>query len=340
MRYETGQGVVEDVLPVPSSHAMQWAAVSLDGGPKRMCHIDRIPPSGQAYCLECGEPLIPKRGDLIRHHFAHTSQSECHGESAAHKLGKAIIFKARYLRAPQISLKKRGETIALEGGPFHYYDPVLERRLTGTPYIPDVLVQHDNRPVAIEILVTHTPEDEKIQVFRDHNIDMLEISAAGIMAMSPDEAVKHVLVRSRRRWLVNQQFDEKVRTHVFQGRSMDRTGVNQEFRDRAKQALELFRAPHRQKATLSLREEACAHKARTLKGRGIQGNPFTVSLRDIYSIVMEGVSAGKPIGVIENEIRSRGYIHPFADDTVLCQLVMKATGIDMSPQATLKRLLP
>lgn len=334
----------EDILPAPTGNIMQWAAVSSgDGGPKRMCHINEIPTKTDSLritCLECGEPLIPRRGSQMRHHFAHTSGSDCHGESASHKLGKSIIMSAHELRAPRISKMIRGETVELPGFLMSYKDPVLERRLEGTPYIPDILVQTERGPVSIEILVTHTPEPEKVEVFKTLGISILEIDASGIMGMSKRDAINAVLFSAKRRWLTNKDFEILLYNHVPNRRSCDPTKVNQDYKVKAAQALSDFRNIKRDNVGLLSLQEENWFNSLSLASRGIQGNPFLIPLRRIHCIVAHGLTSGKSLERIVEDIRSRGYILPFSDDTILCRLVYKATGIDLSPMGTISKMSP
>lgn len=49
---------------------------AVDGNGRRV-HIDDACGNIEYYCDFCGEPMIIKRGDIRRHHFAHTSTNKC-----------------------------------------------------------------------------------------------------------------------------------------------------------------------------------------------------------------------------------------------------------------------
>ena len=42
-------------------------------------------------CIECSEPLILRRGEKKRWHFAHRAKTSCGGETYIHKVVKAWI---------------------------------------------------------------------------------------------------------------------------------------------------------------------------------------------------------------------------------------------------------
>lgn len=51
---------------------------------------------GTYYCPQCREVMIPKKGDIYAHHFAHKNTSiECNPETALHHFAK-LLFKQRF----------------------------------------------------------------------------------------------------------------------------------------------------------------------------------------------------------------------------------------------------
>lgn len=60
-------------------------------------HIDQIDKSnkGKYFCVECGNELIARKGEVKVHHFAHKQQVNCNFETYLHKLAK-IKFERQY----------------------------------------------------------------------------------------------------------------------------------------------------------------------------------------------------------------------------------------------------
>ena len=48
-----------------------------------------------AKCPDCGENVLARQGDIKDHHFAHTSKTNCHGESDLHYRAKSMIYKSK-----------------------------------------------------------------------------------------------------------------------------------------------------------------------------------------------------------------------------------------------------
>lgn len=45
------------------------------------------------YCYDCDKELIPRKGNVVQHHYSHKSNANCNGESWQHKFCKKIIKK-------------------------------------------------------------------------------------------------------------------------------------------------------------------------------------------------------------------------------------------------------
>ncbi len=153
-------------------------------------------------CPGCGRPVIARKGDIMRHHFAHAASAECMTalESMAHKLGKQIVADAGMLWVPGY-----GE----EGAPLIREmcvaaDRVESEKAIG-PIRPDLLFYKSGRTLAVEILVTHTPEPSKIAAFRAAGVAAVEIDLSEIR---PEEiTAAYVIQHAPRRWLFHPVID-------------------------------------------------------------------------------------------------------------------------------------
>ena len=59
------------------------------------------------FCPVCGDSLIAKKGDVIRHHFAHQSKEPCeYGvETALHIAAKEFLATAKSFTIPEVKLR-------------------------------------------------------------------------------------------------------------------------------------------------------------------------------------------------------------------------------------------
>ncbi|GAB6194696.1 hypothetical protein JCM39068_44570 [Desulfocastanea catecholica] len=51
----------------------------------------------QCDCPECGTPLIAKKGQINKKHFAHSIDVDCSGETALHRAAKQILIQEAML---------------------------------------------------------------------------------------------------------------------------------------------------------------------------------------------------------------------------------------------------
>ena len=137
-------------------------------------------------CLNCGKPMLSKRGKVKEWHFAHidVKNINCSYESYLHKLGIAKFIEAYKNRIksnnPFLLQIATGETCqytecpygrAIPCGkindyaiisPFHGFQKI-EREVQDGDFIPDILLtSNDGRKIYVEIVVKHFAEPRKI----------------------------------------------------------------------------------------------------------------------------------------------------------------------------------
>ena len=140
----------------------------------QLVHIDSVPngSSCNCFCPNCKAALIAKNGkDKRQHHFAHEANSDCLKgyQTALHLLGKEIIQKEKLI--PIINNKFQFELMKADS-------IEIEKRVEDI--IPDVYALINNKPVAIEILVTHEVDDLKYQKIQFHELTTIEIDLSKI----------------------------------------------------------------------------------------------------------------------------------------------------------------
>lgn len=90
---------------------------------------------GEQYeCLECKGILIPKKGDIVSHHFAHKADFSCSGEGQKHLYVKELIY----------------QILCMNKKLFPYADIKIEKQHLGL--IPDVsIIWNSGEYIAIEV---------------------------------------------------------------------------------------------------------------------------------------------------------------------------------------------
>lgn len=178
--------------------------LTVDG---RMVSIADVP-NGLACncaCPKCHRRLVAKKGAMVRHHFAHESDSVCAGafETMAHLLAKQIIGEERRLFVPAVVGRYGEASKVVHSARWLRFDTVnLEVWQQGLK--PDIVARLRGRELAVEIFVTHRCEPEKIALLRKRGTATIEISL-GAMRHHFDAAEfrKAVLSEAPRLWVFN-----------------------------------------------------------------------------------------------------------------------------------------
>lgn len=127
-------------------------------------------------CPGCGKPLVAKKGLVIRHHFAHTSDQACVSgfESMLHLLAKDIIASDRAISVPKISVTVGATHRHVKDATVYALENVrLEQWLDGIR--PDIIADVGSHQLIIEIAVTHKAEPEKIAKLTERGSPAIEI---------------------------------------------------------------------------------------------------------------------------------------------------------------------
>lgn len=143
----------------------------------QLVHIDSVPngSSCNCFCPNCKAALIAKNGkDKRQHHFAHEANSDCLKgyQTALHILGKEIIVKEKLI--PIFNEKFQFELVPADS-------IELEKKIGDI--IPDVYAIINNKPVAIEILVTHEVDDVKYKKIEMQELTTIEIDLSKIESL-------------------------------------------------------------------------------------------------------------------------------------------------------------
>ena len=199
-------------------------------------------PSGlkcECVCASCGDRLVAKKGKVREHHFAHAAGSDCPTavETALHRAAKEILEKRKEIVLPRVGISFRGDGSSREiysdfregpNSPDRFFSPeklyslnsvVLEQRLGDI--IPDVIAYVRDRPLLIEIRVTHGIDDEKLARIKNLDISTVEIDlskAPRNLALLDLEALV-IETGDHKRWVYN-AFAERKRRRIISGASI------------------------------------------------------------------------------------------------------------------------
>lgn len=161
-----------------------WDIADVERGAKCAC-----------ICSACRQPLVAKKGEVLRHHFAHAPGCNCSTglETSVHQMAKQILVEtktvmlpglgeihslqkdARWAKIPYPPISKSGWLFPPEKKHFENARPEVSVRdeATGELLRPDVTCDSDR--FWIEIRVTHKVDKEKAMKISRKGIECLEI---------------------------------------------------------------------------------------------------------------------------------------------------------------------
>jgi hypothetical protein len=175
-------------------------------------HVDAVPNGKDCgcFCPHCGKPLVAKNKGTIRdHHFAHYEENMCiHGyESSLHLLAKDLFRDAKKIRIPSVESKHIAQGLIIVDEEIANIQNVrLERRIND--FVPDIILTFDDASqLAIEILVTHRVDDDKIAKIKKSGINTLEIDLSQYFHAITKEKLSDLLLESTnyKRWLFHRE---------------------------------------------------------------------------------------------------------------------------------------
>lgn len=173
-----------------------------------LVHISEIESGRHLDCLcpNCQNVLVARKGTLKRHHFAHDVQPEsCSYESAIHRTAKLLVYDA-------LNRAIQNKTALPMKWKCQRCNDTHERNLVGKAggvaleysletCRPDVLLFNTERkPIAaIEIVVSHPPEQESVSYYQANNIALITLvikTENDLLALRNPEVVEASTVNS------------------------------------------------------------------------------------------------------------------------------------------------
>ena len=159
-------------------------------------------------CPQCATPLVARKGDVLRHHFAHSSEGCGSGalETSLHKMAKQIIADAGRVWVPEMVIYQSNRTHHIE-----IFRKVsrdgwiegavsLEQRLAD--FQPDAVLRSPTLDLGIEVYVTHAVDPAKRLKIQEAQLATLEIDLSRYdRKMERGQLAQFVLKDAPRFWL-------------------------------------------------------------------------------------------------------------------------------------------
>ncbi len=162
-------------------------------------------------CPVCNKPLIARKGKRMQHHFAHHNKQVCEGalQTALHIAAKEILKRNKKIMLPAVGiddLRLEGSEARLYKHQTVYFDHVyLEKQLD--EIVPDIILIRNNKPMIIEIAVSHRIDQEKKHKIRKLNVSVLEIDLRDINYDFDGADLEKLLIHdtSHKHWIYNKK---------------------------------------------------------------------------------------------------------------------------------------
>ena len=195
-----------------------------EGDEEMLLHISEIQPheSGlrcNCVCPSCGERLqakLPKTKEDFTPRFAHHNADTCDyaTETAIHIKAKEIIEKAKHMIIPSVIADYRGLTKEVSPERKVNFDRVvLERRVQDI--IPDILAYKEDRPLIIEIKITHGIDDIKLEKIENLGISTIEIDLSDMDTnFDPDFLYNEIILSTENKYWVYNTVEEREKVNL------------------------------------------------------------------------------------------------------------------------------
>ncbi|MEW5769496.1 MAG: competence protein CoiA family protein [Pseudomonadota bacterium] len=152
-----------------------------------LVHVSEVPRglSCGCTCVVCGNKLIARKGHQRRHHFAHSTETNCLGaaETALHLVSKELVGELSRIALPSYNFTKTkkiksGAVVShqqpiAKGGEAKITAAIVESACNG--FVPDVILDCGLKKLIVEIAVTHKVDRDKMRHIRKHDLPAIEI---------------------------------------------------------------------------------------------------------------------------------------------------------------------
>lgn len=201
-------------------------------------HIDSVEKDDNLdlICPECKENLLIRKGKVNAHHFAHLRKTKCAGadESITHKLGKYFVLQNQGIPLPTLSfynsLREKSQYFIFEKEKL-FFDKVEDEVIIKdgeTSIIADALGYKNGEAYAIEIYVTHHVDEEKLNIYKQRGISVLEIDLSRYRSCDFKKIAKGIFEEiENKNWLYNHQFENVLSNYRAAGEDIQLNGLKE-----------------------------------------------------------------------------------------------------------------
>lgn len=195
-------------------------------------------------CPACGTPLVAYKGKSKRHHFGHHADRACSGamETALHEFAKQVLMDSRSLMLPPLLARCGEVTEPIANARAFAYEGVASE-VTMPNMRPDIVVWRGETKLLVEVAVSHSCEDIKLERLRERRLASMEIDLSKVRHdASPQEHADAVLRSAPRHWLFNRHIDDtevKLRAQALERAATEKAKQDKEW---GKQAADLAAA--------------------------------------------------------------------------------------------------
>ena len=229
-----------------------------EGGSERLVHISEIIPSEsglrcRCVCPSCGVRLqakLPKTRKDFTPRFAHHRGDECEYavETALHLKAKEIIEEEKQLHLPSVIASYEHLTKEVTKARMVTFDYViLEHRVDDIR--PDILAYKHQRPLMIEVKVTHGIDKVKYAKIVKLDISTLEIDLSSVESTFDPDWLRNQIIHAtdNKQWVYN-TLAEKERAVLKQTyqQQLQEEALAEQKAEEQKQRLEKINAAKRQ----------------------------------------------------------------------------------------------
>jgi hypothetical protein len=177
------------------------------------------------FCPSCDEPLVAKKGQLMQHHFAHQSGTECPGaqESAIHLAAKQAIARRRELELPAAYVSFQTSRSPLQVASVeraHFHEVSLEVGEDGMIF--DALCKQVASSLVVEVRVTHAVDPAKQAKLRTSNRAAIEINLSLLPRDLPVSEIERLVIEgaSLKHWLHHPASQSSLEAERLKGRKL------------------------------------------------------------------------------------------------------------------------
>ena len=173
-------------------------------------------------CPACGDRLVARKGTIREHHFAHAAGNDCRTavETALHLAAKEVLERRKEIVLPSVEIQFHFHRYRTSGDKSLILAPerryqltsvALERRLS--TIVPDVLAHVENRPLLIEIRVTHGIKARKLARIQNLDMSTVEIDLSAVPRDLTWKDLEEMVVESatHKQWIYNAVAEQRRR---------------------------------------------------------------------------------------------------------------------------------